>query len=306
MGTVFKVTTNGVFTALASFNGTNGSSPYAALTLGDDGNFYGTTGGGGNDGKGTVFQVTTNGVLTTLVSFNGANGAWPGAQLESDGIFYGTTELGGITNSTYPSGMGTVFRLLVKQPLITVQPQSQTGNAGATVTFLVSASSLYPLNYQWQKNGTNLVDGGNLFGAATNTLTITNISDSDAANYLVIVSNSYLVSGRKRPFSETAWRRDGEGEAKRGGFFSTHARGLQIFRKLPAPPTPLLSGAAGDCRLGGVTPPSTRWHFLRVGGPAVPARWRAGCSSARPSPHSASSRAAPRPNTGSVRGAPNC
>ena len=47
------------------------------------------------------------------------------------------------------------------------------------------------MSYQWQKNGTNLVDGGNISGATTNTLTITGISDSDAASYSVIVSNSY-------------------------------------------------------------------------------------------------------------------
>ena len=64
---------------LCSFNVTNGANPYAALTLGNDGNFYGTTSHGGIAirviGMGTVFQVTTNGTLTTLVSFNGTNGA---------------------------------------------------------------------------------------------------------------------------------------------------------------------------------------------------------------------------------------
>ena len=68
-------------------------------------------------------------------------------------------------------------------PAITVQPQSQTNYAGATVTFLVSATSLSPLSYQWQKNGTNLVNGGNISGATINTLTITGILDSDAAIY---------------------------------------------------------------------------------------------------------------------------
>ena len=40
---MFKVTTNGTLTTLVSFNGTNGANPGAALTLGTDGNFYGTT-----------------------------------------------------------------------------------------------------------------------------------------------------------------------------------------------------------------------------------------------------------------------
>ena len=58
---------------LCSFNSTNGAIPYAALTLGNDGNFYGTTSGD----YGTVFRMTTNGTLTTLVSFSKTNGANP-------------------------------------------------------------------------------------------------------------------------------------------------------------------------------------------------------------------------------------
>ncbi len=44
---------------------------------GHDGNFYGTTSGGGSSGYGTVFRMTTNGTLTTLVSFASTNGAKP-------------------------------------------------------------------------------------------------------------------------------------------------------------------------------------------------------------------------------------
>jgi uncharacterized repeat protein (TIGR03803 family) len=195
-GTVFQVTINGTLTTLVSFNGTNGTGPNG-LTLGPDGNFYGTAfeggSGGGSYSYGTIFMVTTNGTLNTLYSFSGTNGAYPyaGLTLGNDGNFYGTTVGGGITNSQYTGddGMGTVFRLL-PPPVIIVQPQSQTNNVGATMTFLVSAASLYPMSFQWQKNGTNLVDGGNLSGAATNILTITGISDSDVAVYSVIVSNA--------------------------------------------------------------------------------------------------------------------
>jgi uncharacterized repeat protein (TIGR03803 family) len=119
-GTVFRVTTNGTLTTLYSFTaGSDGGSPNA-LTLGNDGNFYGTTFEGGSSGGGTVFKVTTNGTLTTLVSFNYTNGAEPyaGLTLGTDGNFYGTTGYGG------SSGDGMVFRLLlppVVRPTLTLQ-----------------------------------------------------------------------------------------------------------------------------------------------------------------------------------------
>ena len=113
LGTVFQVTTNGTLSILASFNSTNGAYPQAALTLGNDGNFYGTTGKGGSSGNGTVFKVMTNGTLSILVSFNGTNGPYPQAALTrgNDGNFYGTTAESGITNSIYPAGLGTIFQI---------------------------------------------------------------------------------------------------------------------------------------------------------------------------------------------------
>ena len=57
-GTVYKVTTNGVITYLAGFATTNGAYPEAGLTLGNDGNIYGTTYYGGNFDDGTVFKIT--------------------------------------------------------------------------------------------------------------------------------------------------------------------------------------------------------------------------------------------------------
>jgi hypothetical protein len=73
-------------------------------------------------------------------------------------------------------------------PLITTQPQGQTVCAGSTVTFSVAASG-YQLSYQWQKNGINLSNVGNVSGATTPTLTLSGVTSADAANYSVTVRN---------------------------------------------------------------------------------------------------------------------
>ncbi len=138
LGTVFRVTTNGVVTTLASFHGTNGALPEAELVLSSDGNFCGTTSAGGtgftngvNLGYGTVFKVTLNGLLTTVVSFNGTNGAYPRAGLVpgSDGNLYGTTSGALISGPSYYGSYGTVFQLSAAGVLTTLA--SFTGTNGA-------------------------------------------------------------------------------------------------------------------------------------------------------------------------------
>jgi hypothetical protein len=179
------VTTNGTLTNLVSFLSSNGANPRAGLTLGLDGNFYGTAEQYGTGGNGSVFKVTTNSTLTTVVAFNGNNGTDPkaGLTLGSDGNLYGTTWGGGIGNNGY----GTVYTLQFP-PRIMVQPQGQTVNATATAIFVVSATGLNPA-YQWRKNGVNLANGGKITGATTNKLTITNVADIDVATYSVTVTN---------------------------------------------------------------------------------------------------------------------
>ena len=69
-------------------------------------------------------------------------------------------------------------------PIITTQPQSISVAAGNPASFTVTASGSQPLSYQWRKNTINI-------GGATNsTYTIPAVSQSNAGNYSVIVSNS--------------------------------------------------------------------------------------------------------------------
>jgi len=99
------------FTTLHSFDSTDGAYLYAGLVQGTDGNFYGTTYGGGANGDGTVFQITPGGTLTTLYSFCSQSGCTDGENPQAalvqgiDGNFYGTANAGGA------NGYGTVFQI---------------------------------------------------------------------------------------------------------------------------------------------------------------------------------------------------
>jgi uncharacterized repeat protein (TIGR03803 family) len=110
------------FTVLSSFGPLpNGANPYAGLTQGPGGSFYGSTLQGGSRNSGTVFRLAqANGtwVLTPLYSFTGedGDGAFPLARpiVGADGTLYGTTSKGGDYSGERgecPSGCGVVYNL---------------------------------------------------------------------------------------------------------------------------------------------------------------------------------------------------
>jgi uncharacterized repeat protein (TIGR03803 family) len=128
-GTIFRITPAGVLTTLYAFNNvaagaavTDASGPFSPLTQGSDGNFYGTSPGGGTADAGTVYRVTPAGVETVIHSFVGntlnggtnADGERPsGGLIEgSPGTFYGVTEFGGaFADSTKSAFGGTIFKV---------------------------------------------------------------------------------------------------------------------------------------------------------------------------------------------------
>ena len=59
------------------------------------------------------------------------------------------------------------------RPVFVTQPASRTNDAGTTATFSVLAGGSEPLSFQWLKDGVPLVDGGNITGAATAVLMLT-------------------------------------------------------------------------------------------------------------------------------------
>src|SRR5208283_2255689 len=119
----FVLTVVAIQTAQAStFNviynftgGSDGTSPYAGLTIDGIGDLYGTTLSGGA-GYGTVFKLAKTGsgwVFTTLYTFTGGNdGASPRSRviIGRDGGLYGETFAGG-GQGCGGRGCGTAFEV---------------------------------------------------------------------------------------------------------------------------------------------------------------------------------------------------
>ena len=120
-GTVFSITPGGKLTTLYSFcsstNCTDGAYPVGGLTLATDGNFYGTTSGGGTVGLGMVFKITTAGKLTTVYNFCSQFGCPDGRDPNAppiqgtDGNLYGVTVLGGTGGCGGCHGGGIAYKL---------------------------------------------------------------------------------------------------------------------------------------------------------------------------------------------------
>ena len=74
-------------------------------------------------------------------------------------------------------------------PVITAQPVPVNVASGGSSVFSVTASG-FNLTYQWHRNGTNLLNGGNISGATGSTLVISSASSADVASG----ANGYYVT----------------------------------------------------------------------------------------------------------------
>jgi subtilase family serine protease len=94
------------------------------------------------------------------------------------------------TNVNDNSGQSRQFSLsLIGPPVITQEPANQAVLEGAPAYFSVQAGGGLPLAYQWQFDGTNLVDGGEITGSSTSNLTVRAVSAANVGNYAVVVTN---------------------------------------------------------------------------------------------------------------------
>ena len=139
-------------------------------------------------------------------SFTKTAGSLPtGLSLSGDGLLRGTPSASGTnaftvtaTDNNSCTGSQSYTLIVGVVPAITVQPQNTTNAVGSSASFSVTATGSQPLSYQWQSNGTNLLNGGRISGANINELTIANVQLSDAGNYQVIVTNTYRYHQQHR------------------------------------------------------------------------------------------------------------
>ncbi len=98
-GTAFEITSTHQFKLLHSFTYGSGTAP-SPLTLGNDGNLYGTT--EGINGYGTIFRITPANAYTTLYNFTYGSGStvpYTGIVQAPNGNFYGGVEYYGINSN---------------------------------------------------------------------------------------------------------------------------------------------------------------------------------------------------------------
>lgn len=229
-GTLFRLSPGGALITLAQLDGYDGANPQAPLIFGSDGNLYGSTQDGGASNAGVLFRVNINspglqisGQPANQIVFSGQNAVFSVAVAGNGPLGYQWRENGtnltdgpnisGSTNrvltliNATPANSGVYSVLVtnpgnsvlsqgatlsvdVSPPQITTQPASQILSVGATAIFTVTAIGDVPLSYQWQENGTNLSDGGQITGSSTSSLSIAGLFETNSGTYSVIVTNA--------------------------------------------------------------------------------------------------------------------
>ncbi len=95
-----------------------------------------------------------------------------------------------VVSNSFNSVTSQVATLEVIDPAINNQPAAQMVPVGGTAVFTVGAAGTPSLSYRWMKGGVDLSNGGNVSGATSPTLTLSNVQGNDVSSYSVAVSNA--------------------------------------------------------------------------------------------------------------------
>ncbi|MBL7936149.1 MAG: DUF3494 domain-containing protein, partial [Bacteroidia bacterium] len=122
----------------------------------------------------------------TIISNNGAISLNTGAIIDGRALTTtGALNTAAVTVILPPGSCGASV-----SPTITAQPSNQIVCRGSSAVFSVEVTGT-GLTYQWRKGLVNLIDGGNISGATTATLTINPANVANAGvNYNVVISSA--------------------------------------------------------------------------------------------------------------------
>ncbi|HLP77949.1 MAG TPA: autotransporter-associated beta strand repeat-containing protein [Candidatus Paceibacterota bacterium] len=136
---------------------------------------------------------STNGTL--LVEFGGIASGSTYLTSGFDGLAIGWRETANAATTMDISSIDVSGEIttITTPPDITLQPQPVSVPNGGSAAFFVQAQG-FNVTYQWKRNGTNLINGGNISGATSDTLVISPAGTDDVASgangYYVTVSGA--------------------------------------------------------------------------------------------------------------------
>jgi uncharacterized repeat protein (TIGR03803 family) len=179
-GTVWEIVSgSNTITTLASFPGNASGTVFpSGLSLDAQGNLYGTTQNGGDNGNSSVFEVAHgSNTVTTLATFSSAAGlSYSAPTVDAQGNLYGTTN--GINVDNAGKG-GTVWEIVKGSNALTTlytfaasPANTDNGTHPYGGVILDSHGNLYGT----ASGGGGTTDGGTVFEIAKGTNTITTLS----------------------------------------------------------------------------------------------------------------------------------
>ncbi|MEI9960603.1 MAG: protease pro-enzyme activation domain-containing protein [Limisphaerales bacterium] len=136
------------------------------------------------------FKVTWNGV-TLYYKTNIAQTGWTNLQFVVKATSPNTVLQLGAQDDNWYLGLDDVSVTPILPPSLAIEPTNLTVFAGSDAVFNAIATGSSPLAYHWLKNGTNLVNVGNISGASNNVLTIAATTTDNGGSYSLIVTNAY-------------------------------------------------------------------------------------------------------------------
>jgi hypothetical protein len=190
-----SITANLFDDTLLNYSGAALSITVTGLAANTDYVMYNYTIGGGANSGGTITWIDGTGKTNTATADNLQYITTSYVLNQNYTVLTGRSDTNGtihftLSNVADPCWNGMQIFPASAVPQISVQPQSTTNSVGSIARFTVGATGT-GLTYQWSwANGTILTNNAHITGATSSTLTINNVSPTDAGSYIVKVTGS--------------------------------------------------------------------------------------------------------------------